>query len=693
MKQYLKFLTRLRNRYLMAFDFIGLAVIPSIALVIRTDDLTMVDALSNALLLYSCVMLGVKLVSYYATGLYGQFWGYASVPEMVVLLSSLAAGSALEMAMFYGLFYPFQLVPGLLPRSIPIISALLTGFWIGGIRMGIRIAFMLASRGEGTVKPHRVIIVGAGAAGTMTAKELKGNMQLGILPVGFVDDDRLKQGRNMCGIPVCGTLAELPEVLAYMNASEVIIAMPTASGKVIRNVVQSCRDAHVPYKTIPALYDIIRGTAKVKEVRDVQLEDLLRRETVSVDTTPVMLMLTGSRVLVTGAGGSIGGELCRQIASFRPAEIILLGHGEASIFHIMKELGEFAIDDIKITPVIADIRDRERMEKVFARLHPDVVFHAAAHKHVYLMQENIPEAVSNNVLGTRNLVELSDRFGVRRFVMVSSDKSVNPTSVMGVTKRIAELIVQDVARRSKKAFVTVRFGNVLGSRGSVVPLFKRQIAMGGPVTVTDPDVTRFFMTIPEAVHLILQAATMGESGEVFVLDMGEQIKVIDIAHDLIRLSGYTKDDIEIKITGLVPGEKMYEELFYESDHAGPTQHPKIMMCRPKESHEDTASPAHESRMQMMVSTLIEAAQQESMTVITGLFHKLVPQYMPTYYAKPAKPTSVPEGETAVTRAIRPTGPATVEMVAGSTTSPVSKGGNGHDVVPVKGNNVDTIAQK
>jgi len=265
MKRYLKFLTRLRNRYLMAFDFIGLALIPSAALYIRTDDLNTIQALSSALLLYSVVMLLVKLTSYYATGLYGQFWGYASVPEMVVLLSSLAAGTALEMALFYGLFYPFQLLPGLLPRSIPIISALLTGLWIAGIRMGIRIAFMLASRGEVTVKPHRVIIVGAGAAGTMTAKELQSNMQLGIVPVGFVDDDRLKQGRNMCGIPVCGTLAELPEVLAYMKASEVIIAMPTAAGKVIRGVVQRCREVRVPYKTIPALYDIIRGTAKVKE--------------------------------------------------------------------------------------------------------------------------------------------------------------------------------------------------------------------------------------------------------------------------------------------------------------------------------------------------------------------------------------------------------------------------------------------
>jgi FlaA1/EpsC-like NDP-sugar epimerase len=292
------------------------------------------------------------------------------------------------------------------------------------------------------------------------------------------------------------------------------------------------------------------------------------------------------------------------------------------------------------------------------------------------MQENVPDAVSNNVLGTRNLVELSDQYGVRRFVMVSSDKSVNPTSVMGVTKRIAELIVQDVARRSKKAFVTVRFGNVLGSRGSVVPLFKRQISMGGPVTVTNPDVTRFFMTIPEAVHLILQAATMGESGEIFVLDMGEQIKVIDIARDLIRLSGYTEEDIEIKITGLVAGEKMYEELFYESDHAGPTQHPKIMMCRPKVLHEEEVVTSHESRLQMMVSTLIEAAQQESLQVISGLFHKLVPQYTPTCYTgvettAEAKGSGDSVGEIPRMRAEKPG----IDVVAGN----VPKAGHGNDV--------------
>jgi FlaA1/EpsC-like NDP-sugar epimerase len=645
MKRYLNILTRLRNRYLLGFDLIGLALIPSLAMMIRLDDASIVYSFSMALLAYTAIMVCLKLFAYYGTGLYNQFWAYASAHEMVMLLFALSAGTVLEIAVFYGLLYPFHLLSGDLPRSIPIICALLTAFWITGSRVAIRIAFMMTNRSDASIRRRRVIIVGAGVAGAMTAKELMRNMHLGIQPVGFVDDDRLKQGRHISGIPVCGTIAQLPDVLRDMQANEVIIAMPTVPGKVVRDVVQSCREAHVPYKTIPALYDIVRGTAKVNQVRDVQLEDLLRRGIVTTETTSMMLMLTGSRVVVTGAGGSIGSELCRQITGFRPAELILLGHGETSVFQIMKELSESPVPEMKITPVIADIRDRERMERVFARLRPDVVFHAAAHKHVYLMQENIPEAVSNNIQGTRNLVELAEKYNVRRLVMVSSDKAVNPTSVMGVTKRIAELIVQNAAKRSGKAFVTVRFGNVLGSRGSVVPLFKRQIAIGGPVTVTDPNVTRYFMTIPEAVQLILQAATLGDGGEVFVLDMGEQIKVIDVARDLIRLSGYAEDEIEIKITGLLPGEKMFEELFYETDHVEPTQHAKIMVCRTKYPVDHLATPSHETQLQMTVSTLIEASQQESLEMVMGLFRKLVPQYAPTSYEAVNKPTTeAPSGK-------------------------------------------------
>jgi len=629
MKRYLQPLTRPRNRYLMAFDLVGLMLIPPLAMLIRTEDTSIVESFVKGLLVYGVVMICVKMYVFYVSGLYRQFWAYASVHELVKLLIALAVSTLLEIGLFFGVLNPFRILPQTLPRSLPVISALLTGFWISGGRLAIRIAFMLVNRKEASVRQRRVIIAGAGVAGAMTAKELLRNQQTGVDPVGFVDDDRLKQGRDISGIRVYGTLAELPEVVRYMDAQEVIIAMPTVPGKVVRDVVQSCLTAHVPYKTIPAIFDIIRGKARVDQVREVQLEDLLRRGVITTDPSSIVEMLTGSRVLVTGAGGSIGSELCRQIAGFHPAALILLGHGEATIFQIMNELRESPGLNMKIVPVIADIRDRDRIEKAFVRLKPDVVFHAAAHKHVYLMQENIPEAVTNNVLGTRNLIELAERYDVKRFVMISSDKAVNPTSVMGVTKRIAELVVQDVADRSSKAFVTVRFGNVLGSRGSVVPLFKRQIAAGGPVTVTDPDVTRYFMTIPEAVQLVLQAAAMGKGGEVFVLDMGDQIKVIDVARDLIRLSGYTDDEIPIKITGLLPGEKMFEELFHETDQVEATKHAKIKVCRSATPAVSPETPSLESALQTTIAELIDAAQQESIPLVNECFFALVPQYAPT----------------------------------------------------------------
>ncbi len=651
MKQYLRPLLSLRNRYLMTFDIIGLLIIPPLAMLIRNDDPGIVGPFSTALLVYTLVMLGAKVFVFAQSELYSELWAYASVPALITVIRALTLSAIAELVLFFGLLMPIGFVPAGFPRSIPIISSFLTVFWISGSRLGIRILFTKL-HDEGTA-PHqrRVLIVGAGAAGALIVKELQNNLQLGIVPIGFVDDDPGKIRKRIYGLPIFGPLTDIPHLVKHHHIDEVVIAMPTAPGKVVREVVQQCRNVKVPSKTVPALYDILRGTARIEDVRNVQLEDLLRRGVIETDVTQVMLLLTGAKVLVTGAGGSIGSELCRQIKGFRPAEMILVGHGETSIFHIMKELAESPIPDMKITPVIADVRDLERMEQVFRALRPEVVFHAAAHKHVYLMQENIPDSVTNNVLGTRILVNLADRFDVRRFVMVSSDKAVNPTSVMGVTKRIAELIVQDAANKSGKAFVTVRFGNVLGSRGSVVPLFQRQIAMGGPVTVTDPRVTRYFMTIPEAVQLTLQAATMGEGGEVFVLDMGEPIKVIDLARDMVRLSGFTEEDIEIKITGLVPGEKMFEELFFETDRVETTSHSKVMVCRRNVVHDlpgdisaDKPLSYHTSRLQMDVTTLIESARQGDIATVTHLFHALVPQYDPTFHEGRLAPVVKSKGE-------------------------------------------------
>jgi FlaA1/EpsC-like NDP-sugar epimerase len=401
-----------------------------------------------------------------------------------------------------------------------------------------------------------------------------------------------------------------------------------APGYVIRRVVQLSRAAGIPTKTIPGIFEILRGTAKVDEIRNVQLDDLLRRGTVRTDTAGVAATLHGVRVLVTGAGGSIGSELCRQIKDFGPSELVLLGHGENSIFDIAAELMEIPRRDLRIRRAIADIRDRERMGQLFDELRPTIVFHAAAHKHVPLMEENVVEAVTNNVLGTKNVLECSERHGVKRFVLISSDKAVNPTSIMGATKRVAELIVQEMSSRLGRTYVSVRFGNVLGSRGSVVPFFQRQIALGGPITVTDREVRRYFMTIPEAVQLVLQAAALGKGSEVFVLDMGEQIKVADLAKDMIRLSGLEEGrDIEIRYIGLRPGEKLFEELFLEGETKEPTSHEKIWVCRngfPEFMRKQNLP--DEDVLRTEVDQLITAAVSGATADVERIILRLVPEF-------------------------------------------------------------------
>ncbi len=387
------------------------------------------------------------------------------------------------------------------------------------------------------------------------------------------------------------------------------------------------REARVETRTIPGIFEILHGTARVEHFRPIQLEDLLRRGTIHTDTRLVSDTLHGARVLVTGAGGSIGSELCRQIKEFGPSELVLLGHGENSIFLIMKELAEVPRKGLKITPVIADIREKDRLASVFAEFKPQVVFHAAAHKHVGLMEVNPSDAVTNNVLGTRNIVEVCDEYDVDRFVLISTDKAVNPTSVMGVTKRIAELVVQDAARRTGKKFVAVRFGNVLGSRGSVVPILKRQIELGGPLTITHPEVRRFFMTIPEAVQLVLQAGVMGDGGEVFVLDMGEQIKVADLARDMIRLSGLEEGrDIEIVYTGLLPGEKMEEELWRQDEVVERTEHDKVMVSKLNGQLAPTLGSADKGSFESKIDILIDAAREATSANLEGLFSEIVPEF-------------------------------------------------------------------
>ncbi len=421
--------------------------------------------------------------------------------------------------------------------------------------------------------------MGAGSAGAMMVRELRENPQVGLEPVAFVDDDPQKRDMSIHGVPVLGGSEEIPRLARQLGVQQVIIAMPSAPGRSIRRVLELCERAGVRAKSMPGIYELLDGKVSVRQLRDVQIEDLLRRKPVRTDIGAVYELLRGRRVLITGGGGSIGSELCRQVLRCEPSELIVLGHGENSVFAIEGALRRAAPRAVTITPVIADIRFPERIDAIFARHQPEIVFHAAAHKHVPLMEANPAEAITNNVLGTRNLLRAAEASGVRHFVMISSDKAVNPTSVMGASKRVAELLVHQAALRTGRPFVAVRFGNVLGSRGSVVLTFKEQIAAGGPVTVTHPEMTRYFMTIPEAVQLVLQAATLGSGGEVFTLDMGEPVKIVDLARDMIELSGLEVGrDIEIAFTGIRPGEKLYEELFVAGEDYERTFHEKIFIA-------------------------------------------------------------------------------------------------------------------
>ncbi len=432
-----------------------------------------------------------------------------------------------------------------------------------------------------------------------------------------MDDDPAKQKQEIHGTPVIGKMDELAHLIDLKKVDEVIIAIPSAPGQIVRKVTDICRSKNIPSRTMPSLHELIGGKVSVNRLREVDITDLLRRAPTHIDTELVGLSLGGRRVLVTGAGGSIGRELCRQIARWEPKELYILGHGENSIFETLIEL-EQSYPALVIHPLIADIRDQERIDHLFAIYQPQVVFHAAAHKHVPLMQANIEEAISNNVLGTRNVVDACIRTNVERLVMISTDKAICPTSVYGATKRIGEMLILDAGRRLGKAFSVVRFGNVLGSRGSVLLLFKRQIDHGGPVTVTHPEMERYFMTIPEAVHLVLQASAMGVGGEVFVLNMGEQIRILDLAQDLIRLSGLEPGkDIEIEFTGIRPGEKLREALWDEGADYVSTAHPDVLRLNENEIMTSLD-------LQAAVCQLIDLSRDGDPDQVVGMLNKIVP---------------------------------------------------------------------
>lgn len=638
-------LPRVRNRHLFMADLALVPLASILAFALRLDA-AQITRYHQIMLIYAAASLVVKLIIFRILGLYSRFWQYASIDEAVLLGLCALMGSSIQGALFLGVLSPLHITTSI-PRSVPLIDILTTLVMIAGPRLALRFGAQRARRwmrqNHSPAAPKRVLIAGAGDAGALVARELEANPQLGLVPVGFVDDDPVKQGVHIHRYRVLGTREDIPALARELYIDQVLIAMPTAPGDVIRDYMAVCDRAGVAVRIVPGMYELLQGRPDVRRIREVRIEDLLRREPVVTDTAQVAALLKGRRVLVTGAGGSIGSELCRQILRCAPEQLLLMGHGENSIFEIYHELrrsvsGEDgASPETALIPIIADVRFDDRLRSIFERYRPEVVFHAAAHKHVPLMEENPEDAISNNVLGTLNVVDASVQYGVTHLVLISTDKAVNPTSVMGATKRVAELIVQDAALQTGRCFVAVRFGNVLGSRGSVVPLFRKQILSGGPVTVTHPDVRRYFMTIPEAVQLVLQAAALGRGGEIFVLDMGEPIRIVDLARDLIRLSGLVPDrDIEIVYTGLRPGEKMFEELFLSGETYTRTRHEKIFVYQngcdpgsePQRRHDAQYALGVEARRQR-IGHLVAAAARGDRSAIKEHLQALVPEYRPS----------------------------------------------------------------
>lgn len=529
------------------------------------------DNYSRQMLQY-CLISSVAFgASLYVFGLYRRIWKYASIGEINAILKAIAVGSILS----YTTAKLFLTEPIPLGVELRVVETIL--LLVGGVRFLWR---MLVHRDRNGLlqEQSRALIVGAGDCGTLIAKEIKNSPQMEL--VGFIDDSPTKQRMSILGVPVLGNRHDIPLMVKAQEINQIIIAMPSVSRTEISDIIGIAKTTGVKLKMIPAIQDLISGRVSVKRLRDVSVEDLLGREPIMEDLNSILGYVHQKVVLITGAGGSIGSELCRQVAKFQPSELLLLGHGENSIYTIQMELRK-SFPKLNLVPIIADIQDRTRMLAVFEAHRPQVVFHAAAHKHVPLMELNPSEAIKNNVFGTRNVADCADKFGASRFVLISSDKAVNPTSVMGATKRIAEMYIQSLNTVSGTQFSAVRFGNVLGSRGSVVPMFKQQIAEGGPVTVTHPEMVRYFMTIPEAVQLVIQAGAIAEGGEVFVLDMGKPVKILTLAEDLITLSGFEPyKDIPIIFSGIREGEKLYEELLTTEENLGSTQHDRIFIGRP-----------------------------------------------------------------------------------------------------------------
>lgn len=562
------------------------------------------------------IVLIVKPLVFFTAGLYRTLWRYASLQDAIEIFKVVTLSSIISV---FAVLYIRHFAP--IPRSIFILDWFLLFFLLSASRLIWRIyreTYILPRSGKG----KRTLIVGAGEAGSLLLKEIRRQPESAYKVVGFVDDDPNKQEMRLHGLPVLGSTSQLSAIARKYRVEEVIIAIPSARGKILHELVNRCERCKLRFKTLPSIGEIIDGKIAVSQIKDVDIEDLLGREPIVLDEMAIRSYLTGKRVLVTGAAGSIGSEICRQVARFNPYKLILFDSAETPLFFLEKELAA-RYPELRLIPVMGDVRNRNRIEQLFDQFMPEVVFHAAAYKHVPMMEYNPVEAVSNNIEGTRVLADTAHRFGVGNFVMVSTDKAVNPTNVMGASKRVAEIYVQALAQNSTTRFTTVRFGNVLGSNGSVIPIFKEQIRHGGPVTVTDPEVVRYFMTIPEASQLVLQAGCIGQGGEIFVLDMGEPVRIVDLAEELIRLSGYVPyEEIEIVFTGLRPGEKMFEELLIKGEGIRPTTHEKIKVA--------AAMAMELATVATELDGLAAAASSFDISQAMQTLQRLVPEFKPNY---------------------------------------------------------------
>lgn len=639
----------------MGIDLGALSMAYALAFSVRFDWNIPTEMLGRLLLTAPYIVLG-EYALLWATGVPRFSWRFIGIREISAIFVSTLIGSSCLMVI-RALLGPLALsIPvlrhGVIPWGVLAINCVFAFLAVGGVRALRRYlaehreSQQMARSADGRLAIP-TMLVGAGRGGMLLAKELTGRPDLGIQAVGFLDDDPAKEGLMLGGLRVLGSTARMAELCRRRGAKQVLITMASESGDTIRRITQLAEEAGLPARIIPGLYEIATGRVNITRTRPVAIQDLLRRAPIELDDDTIAAHLKGQVVLVTGAGGSIGSEICRQVVRFHPAEVVLLERSENALFEIHRELRREAGTALPVVPRLADVTDQHRVEEVFRERRPQVVFHAAAHKHVPMMEWNPGEAVKNNVHGTRTVADVADAFGVSSFVMISTDKAVNPTSVMGATKRVAEMYVQALSNRSATRFVTVRFGNVLGSAGSVIPIFKEQIAHGGPVTVTHPDMKRYFMTIPEACQLVLQAGSMGDGGEIFILDMGEPVKIVDLARDLIRLSGFKPgEDVRIEFVGARPGEKLYEELALDTERADKTRHEKIFVGR-------RGGPPWVELMHRM-RTLDAALDGDDEPALVAALQRCVPEFHRAGFggATASPPTSRPEPETSSVGRVR-----------------------------------------